>query len=240
MSTPIRVDMTLGAIAAARPESMRVFERVGLDYCCGGGKTLEEACRAAGVDAGTILEAVAHESAPGRGDEERHWREATMAELADHIEQKHHAFVRDALGRLEKTLPRVVAAHGDHHPELRELQDIVVKFGEEMRDHMVREERVLFPWLRRLEKPTEIQSGPPWSVQRPISCMEHDHEDAGRALGRMRTLTQDFTAPADACPTRTPTGTSTKKTTSCFPREFVRRSACSSHARPDRFNLSGF
>jgi regulator of cell morphogenesis and NO signaling len=68
-----------------------------------------------------------------------------------------------------------------------------------MREHMIREERVLFPWLRRLEKPGAIMTGPPWSVQRPISCMEHDHDSAGAALARMRRMTNDFTLPADAC-----------------------------------------
>lgn len=201
MSTHPQIDMTLGAIAAAWPESMRVFDRFGLDYCCGGGRTLGEACRAAEIDAGAVLEAVARENTPRQEAPERHWQEATMTELADHIERKHHAFVREALGRLEKSLPRVVAAHGARHPELRELHETVTKFGEEMCDHMVREERVLFPWLRRLERPSEITSGPPWSVKRPISCMEHDHEDAGRALERMRALTNGFVAPPDACAT---------------------------------------
>jgi len=127
------------------------------------------------------------------------WRGATMTALADHIEQTHHAFVRDALARLATLMPRVIEAHADAHPELRELGSVIEAFAEDMRDHMVREERVVFPWLRRLERPTEIQGGPAWSVKRPISCMIHDHDDAAAALRRMRTLTGGYEPPEDTC-----------------------------------------
>ncbi|MFG0274718.1 MAG: hemerythrin domain-containing protein, partial [Phycisphaerales bacterium] len=106
-----------------------------------------------------------------------------------------------ALARLADTLPRVVRAHGERRPELHELAKVVDTFAEELRDHMVREERVLFPWFRRLEKRSEIQGGPPWSVRRPISCMVHDHDDAGDALAAMRRITNGFAPPEGACPT---------------------------------------
>ncbi len=102
---------------------------------------------------------------------------------------------------LQVLIPRVLAAHGTKDPRLAELAAVVRTFEEDMQDHMVREERVLFPWLRRLERKSEIHSGPPWSVRRPISCMVHDHDDAGAALARMRSLTDNFTPPPKACTT---------------------------------------
>lgn len=192
---------TLGALAAQRPASMAVFERLGLDYCCGGGRTLSEACRAAGLEPGAVLEAIAAEEGAGVAFGERDWTGATMTELADHIEATHHAFVRDALTRLDSVMPRVLAAHGASDPRLHELSEVFARFAAEMRDHMIREERVLFPWLRRLDRRTELNVGPPWSVQRPISCMVHDHDDAGRELAEMRALTDGFTPPAGACAT---------------------------------------
>jgi regulator of cell morphogenesis and NO signaling len=192
---------TLGEFAAHRPSSIPVFERLNLDYCCGGKRTLAEACRARALEPDRVLTAIADEERGAAQRPERSWDTASMTELADHIEATHHAFCRDALTRLRATLPRVVAAHGERHPELPLVEKIVSDFAEELYDHMVREERVVFPWLRRLERPSEIQSGPPWSVKRPISCMVHDHEEAGEALAQLRRLTKDYTPPPDACGT---------------------------------------
>lgn len=192
---------TVGAIAASRPASLAVFERLGIDYCCGGKRPFAEACAERGLDPAGVMEAIAAEEARTGESPSRDWTGATMTELADHIEQTHHAFVKDALGRLDGVVPRVVAAHGARHPELTDLAATYAQFAEEMRDHMIREERVLFPWLRRLEKSTEIHVGPPWSVKRPIDCMEHDHDEAGRALAKMRELTRGYAAPEGACPT---------------------------------------
>lgn len=198
MPQPLELASTLGALAAQRPACIPVFERFDLDYCCGGGRTLAAACRDRGLDARTILDAI-HAEESAAAAPERPWTDATMTELADHIEQTHHAFLRDALGRLNNILPRILAAHADRHPELHRIGEVIRNLNLELTDHMVREERVLFPWLRRLERPSEIQGGPPWSVRRPISCMVHDHDDVGAALAELRALTHGFEPPADAC-----------------------------------------
>ena len=195
------LEKTLGELAVERPAAIAVFERHGLDYCCGGRRTLREACLAAGKDPGVVMAAIRAEALRPESADERNWASATMTELADHIEQTHHAFTRDVLGRLENVVPRVVAAHGESHPELHELAEVVKNLTEEMHDHMMREDRVVFPWLRRLERPTEIHGGPPWSVRRPISCMIHDHDDAGEALARIRELTGGYAPPSGACVT---------------------------------------
>ena len=198
MSTTISPDATLAHIATENPAAIGVFERFRLDFCCGGETTLAEACRRAALDPEDILMHIESAPRPADGDEQD-WTGASMAELADHIEQTHHRYVRDAIDQITATLARVVNAHGAHHPELLELQPLCAEFAAEMREHMIREERVLFPWLRRLETAGAIMTGPPWSVQRPISCMEHDHDSAGAALARMRRLTADYTPPPDAC-----------------------------------------
>ncbi len=193
--------ITLGKLAAQHPASIPILERLGLDYCCGGRQTLAAACQAHSLDVSAILTEVQLRESDPAAPVAQSWENATMTELADHIEQTHHKFVREALARLNVVIPRVVAAHGAKDPRLAELAQVVRTFEEEMRDHMVREERVLFPWLRRLERKSEIQSTPPWSVRRPISCMVHDHDDAGAALHRMRSLTDNFIPPPNACTT---------------------------------------
>ena len=122
-----------------------------------------------------------------------------MTALADHIEATHHAFVRTSMESLKALAEKVAAAHAENHPELKELRGLIALLDADMHDHMIREERVLFPWLRRLERPTDITSGPPWSVKRPIDCMVHDHDDVADLLRQIRGLTHDFTPPPDAC-----------------------------------------
>ncbi len=201
MSATITPERTVGQIAASDPRSIPVFERLGLDYCCGGRVALAEAAKARGLDPDSVLRDLHAACTDGPPVEEPDWTRASLADLADHIEHTHHAFVRDALARLSTVVPRVVQAHGERHPELKELEGVIRSFAEEMHDHMIREERVVFPWIKRLERSSQIHKGPPWSVKRPISCMIHDHDDAGRALESMRRLTDNYTPPPGACPT---------------------------------------
>lgn len=192
---------TLGDIVTHMPGAAAAFERLGLDYCCGGKRSLADACEEAGLDLNDVLQAIVEASSSHDQADTRDWSQATMTDLADHIEQTHHAFVRDALQRLGNLLPRVVQVHGPNRPELRELAEVYHRFAADMIDHMTREERVLFPWLRRLEDRPERRNGPPWSVRGPIDCMEHDHDEAGNALRRMRELTDGFSPPQGACMT---------------------------------------
>lgn len=205
MTNDVHTTMTLGEIAAAFPSVIPALERLGLDYCCRGGRTLADAVEAAGLEPATVLGTLrkAAESKPLEQPEERDWRAASMTELADHIEETHHAFVRDAMEQLGVLLPKVIEAHGDEHEALRSLVPVVDALADDLQDHMVREEKVLFPWLRRLERKSEIQGGPPWSVRRPIDCMVHDHDEVAVALGKIRELTADYQPPRGACPSYT-------------------------------------
>ena len=195
----IHKHMSLREIAMERPTSIPLLERLGLDFYCRGEVVLIDAAESNGLEVQHVLKRLEAYAEPTELDEQQDWRHATMAELADHIEQTHHAYARAALARLEELAPRVIDAQAEAHPELIELQELILTFAAELHDHMVREERVLFPWLRRLERKTEIQSGPPWSVRRPISCMIHDHDDVAEAFRSMRRLTPDFIPPRDAC-----------------------------------------
>ncbi len=197
MHEPITLDTTLGMAAAQRPVLIPLFERHGLDFCCHGGRSIREACAEAGVDARTLLLESERPDAPTRSEHD--WTTRSMDELCTHIVATHHTKAREALARLDVLLPKIEAAHGARHPELLELTGVVHGLREEMLDHMVREERVLFPWLRRLETPSAITVGPPWSVQRPIDCMMHDHESVAGAFARARALTDNYRVPEDAC-----------------------------------------
>lgn len=199
MTARLNPDDTVGSIARDRPELLRVFDRLRIDYCCRGGDTLAEACRRAGVDVPALAEAAS--GAPSEPAATDTPAPRTMTEWCDHIEATHHAAAREAFARLSAMMPRAIDAHASRHPRLTELDRVLTGLREEMLDHMVREERVLFPWLRRLEQPGAIHFGPPWSVQRPIDCMKHDHDSVSEALTSVRALTDDYTPPAGVCAT---------------------------------------
>lgn len=194
-------DRTVGSIARDHSAALRVFDRYGVDYCCHGQETLKQSCTRAACDVAEVARALASalSAAPAGKPVERSWSDATMAALCDHIEAVHHVLARDVFARCDQLLPRVVAAHGEREPHWHGVAGEVQNLRDEMLDHMLREERVLFPWLRRLESPEAVTIGPLWSVKRPIDCMVHDHDAVGAGLQRLRQLTNGFTPPPDAC-----------------------------------------
>jgi regulator of cell morphogenesis and NO signaling len=196
----ITTESAVGQLVADRPSRARVFEKLGIDYCCGGRQPLSEACSSRGLDAATVLrllEAIDEAPATPQAD----WSRATMSELADHIEQTHHAYLKQELPRLHQLLEKIAAKHGDSRPALRELLEVFLAFAEELFSHMAKEERILFPLIRQLESaggPAAFHCG---SIRNPIAVMVAEHDNAGRALQRMRELTDGYAAPADACNT---------------------------------------
>ncbi len=202
MARELTPAMTVGQIAANYPGLIVEFERLGIDYCCGGTRTLGDAAAAIGLEPTAMVDQLtAHEAERSDTRDSVDCKAMSMTELADHIEQTHHLFARQSLERLEQLVAKCVAAHGKEDPRLIELRRTMASLTEDMHDHFVREERVLFPWLRRLERKSEIQGGPPWSVRRPIDCMVHDHDDVGDAFTRIHELTDDLHAPEGACST---------------------------------------
>lgn len=190
----------VGEIVAARPLAASFFERIGIDYCCGGKRTLAEACAARNLDAPTVavmldvaLQAMSTTPAIDAAA-------MTLTALADHIEQSHHAYVKSELPILVEQAERVAAKHGGIDPTLRAVADTVRELADEMFHHMQKEERILFPIVRQLETHGEAAS-PCGSISHPIRQMEAEHEAAGGALVRLRELTSGFVPPAEACNT---------------------------------------
>ena len=185
-------DARVGALVTERPGRARVFEQYGIDYCCGGKKTLAAACVEKGVDAADVLAALAAVETADPGEED--WTRASMTHLCDHIETTHHAYLRGELPRLEGLVDKVARAHGAGHPELSEVQETYGALAAELRDHMEKEEVVLFPAIRRMEA-----AGLRAPLVAPIEVLEHEHDSAGRALERLRELTAGYEPPQGAC-----------------------------------------
>ncbi len=194
-------ETTIGEIVAARPALARVFERLGIDYCCGGKQLLSQACTRHGLDLSTTLALL--EAAGGAAQAGAPAVDAagmTLTQLADHIEQTHHSYVKNELPRLEEMADRVARKHGGRDPRLAEVHATVCQLRDEMFSHMHKEEKILFPLVRALESgsPVDFHCG---SIANPIRQMEAEHESAGEATARLRKLTDGFTPAIDACNT---------------------------------------
>ncbi|MBA3849998.1 MAG: iron-sulfur cluster repair di-iron protein [Opitutus sp.] len=188
----------VGAIVAARPALARVFEKLGIDYCCGGKRPLAELARARGLDPATVL-AMLDATVPA-GVAEVDAAAMTLAELADHIERTHHEYVKAELPRLVEMADRVARKHAWRDARLKEVAETVTILANEMFSHMAKEERILFPFVRQIEAgaPDGFHCG---SIANPIRQMEDEHEFAGRAVARLRALTDGFRPDAEACNT---------------------------------------
>jgi regulator of cell morphogenesis and NO signaling len=189
---------SVGELVAERPERSRVFEELGIDYCCGGNVSLAEACARRGLAVDAVRRRLADADAGEVGDGGTDWRSAPLADLCGHVVSTHHAFLRRELPRLRDLLGKLTRVHGDRHPELRGVLAVYEPLAAELSDHMAKEEQILFPLI------TWIESGdvPPTPfVLQPIRVMEAEHDDAGRAISEMRRLTGGYAVPADGCNT---------------------------------------
>ena len=182
---------TLGDLARTTPASTRVFWRHRLDFCCGGQRTLEDACAKAGLDLAAIAREIELEAA--RDGDESGWDGRSQAELADHIEARYHARLREDLPALIRAARKVEKVHADKPAVPIGLGDLLEQFWDEMQDHMAREERVLFPMIRQGARGEQVYM--------PVRVLEQEHNAHGEALTRIRQLTSDLTIPAHACAT---------------------------------------
>ncbi len=193
--------MTVGELVTERPSRSRVFEQLGIDYCCGGKVPLAQACAAKKLSVDQVLEQLQASDAQGTQVADTDWSQAPLSELIDHIVDTHHRYLRRELPRLSGLVAKIRDVHGERHPHLRDVASTFAGLQAELDAHMMKEERILFPMIKQME---QAESRPEFhcgSVGNPIAVMEDEHDSAGRALERMRTLTDGFQPPADACNT---------------------------------------
>ncbi len=195
---------TVREMALENPEATRIFEKVGIDYCCGGSKSLEEACAAANLSVDEVIDSLELAEEEARTQQkERNWQTEPLGELVAHINGTHHKYTRQEIARLGPLFDKVVSVHGKNHPELQHVRAAFRGLAQELTMHMMKEEAVLFPYIVRMEEAV-IQKEPVLppafgSVQNPVARMMHEHDSAGDALRAMREASAGYTAPGDAC-----------------------------------------
>jgi regulator of cell morphogenesis and NO signaling len=197
--------MPLKQFVKTFPHSASIFENHELDFCCGGNATLEEACRARGLDPDRIIKEIteAGEDLQGKEASLEQAEHLSPAQLVNQIEETHHKFLREQEPVLMHMMEKVVAAHGKKHPELHELERVVRLFWDDIIPHLLKEEKVLFPAIRQMGRSQALQDSTRNFIVSPIKVMQREHDRAGELLARIHELTDGFRPPADACATYT-------------------------------------
>jgi regulator of cell morphogenesis and NO signaling len=200
----INTEKSVRDIALEQPTSIRVFERLGIDYCCGGRKPLAEACSDRNLEISDVVVALDYASqlpAPAGTD----WTQTSLGQLIRHIESTHHEYVKNELPRLAMLAQKVVNRHGDTQVHLPVLKNILAQLDEELIHHLGKEEHILFPYITKLEEAqvsgSEVPHGCFGTVTHPIAMMISEHDAAGELLAQIEKLTSNFTTPEGACPT---------------------------------------
>lgn len=195
---------TLGQIATKDLRKAQIFKKYGLDFCCGGKKTVKEACAEKGLDVTKIEQELqqADKITTSRPVPYNDW---TAGFLADYIVNTHHSYVRKNLPDIAAYAQKVTQVHGNRHPELLRINQLVAEINAELTAHLVKEEKILFPYIKALTEADgntqPLQAAHFGTVQHPINMMEMEHEHAGKNLEEIRKLSNNYALPEDACAT---------------------------------------
>jgi len=179
-------------IAAPAPEACQI------DSCCSGEKPPTQACLAS-LNSVRVAETLD----PAKlQPEDRHWQTASLAQLCAHIVETHHSYVRRAIQQLLPRIEELTRVGGRIHAELPFLRNLFQRLAEELAAHLMKEERILFPYIEQLEQAASsgAQSAPPMfgTVRNPIRMMVSEHDGAEGLLLEMRNITRDYRVPLDA------------------------------------------
>jgi len=195
---------TVGELAAENPNATRVFERFGIDYCCGGHRQLAEACAAANISLNDVVTGIEQSDLhAANAAKKTNWQSESLDSLVAHIVSTHHVYVKEEVPRILQLISKVVSVHGERHPELFRVQQIFGDLGQELFTHLMKEEQILFPYVVQTERSAQSGQAAPHScfgtVQNPIRMMEMEHDSAGEALRELRGITSNYEPPADGC-----------------------------------------
>ncbi len=201
----LNTNRTVREIAVEVPSATRVFEKLGIDYCCGGAKNFREACVEAKIPVDEVLRNLqqAEELRLARQESARDWNSAPLSEVIDEIVRKHHAYVQAEIPRVSALAEKVSSKHGDKHPETKKVYELFEALANELTLHLMKEEQILFPYITRMEE-SNIEKSPVvpscfGSVHNPVRMMMMEHDNAGTVLKELRDATGDYKLPEDAC-----------------------------------------
>ena len=195
---------TVRELAIEIPNATRTFEKLGIDYCCGGSRSLDDACMHAHVEMEEVLNELARGSVKLSADPAgQDFGNRPLNQLIENIVGTHHAYVKQEIPRLQRLLHKVVSVHGKAHPELAKIRDVFQGMADELTAHMMKEERILFPYIVAMENAVTNHRPKPrpafGTVSNPIHMMELEHDSAGTALKDIAAFSSNYEPPDGAC-----------------------------------------
>jgi regulator of cell morphogenesis and NO signaling len=196
--------LSLSEIVTRNYKAAEIFEKYGLDFCCRGNKIISEACSEKGLDHENIIAELKNLNGNG---EKAHFdfNQWDISVLAEYIVHKHHDYVRKMIPVLSQHTQKVASVHGANHPEVIEIAKHFSIVYKDLKQHMMKEEQMLFPFIKYLSRVQQNRSSaerPSFgTVKNPIKMMEIEHKNAGDEMYGIRKLSNDYTPPEDACNT---------------------------------------
>jgi len=195
-------EKTLAELVTDNIRSAVIFEEYGLDFCCNGKRPLSEACQEKNVNVNEVVKSLADLDSKNNSEKISLWEPDF---LIDYIINNHHQYVRRMIPIISLHADKVASVHVENHPETKQIADLFLAVRQELECHMMKEERILFPYIKQFyysQKNNEQIAPPPFgTIRNPIRMMEAEHQSAGDAMHKIRELSNNFAYPADACNT---------------------------------------
>ena len=196
-------EKTIGDFVAENFRTAEVFKKYHIDFCCKGGRTVEEACDNKKVSPQQIYQEL--EEIANRKSEDIDFNSWPLDLLADYVEKTHHKYVEEKSAMLIPYLNKLCKVHGERHPELFEINELFIGSAQDLAAHMKKEELILFPFIKQMveaKKNGEPLPAPRFgTVENPVAMMKHEHEAEGERFVKIAELTNNYEFPDDACGT---------------------------------------
>ncbi|NDP27755.1 MAG: iron-sulfur cluster repair di-iron protein [Flavobacterium sp.] len=200
----IQENQIIGELVAKDYRTASVFKKYGIDFCCQGNRTINEACEKKNIDSESVvkdLDAIIQ----AQGENSTDYKSWPLDLLADYIEKKHHRYVEEKTAEILPYLDKICSVHGERHPELFEIKEHFIATAGELAKHMKKEELILFPFVRKLAKAkhegAKVNAPQFGTIQNPIEAMMQEHTTEGDRFRKIEELSNNYTPPQDACNT---------------------------------------
>lgn len=195
------IEKTIGEIVAQDYRTAAVFEQFGIDFCCKGNRTIQDACAAKNISSDAVIQQLTA-LPPANLVTEEDYKQWPMDKLSNHIEERHHGYINEKMPLLLQYLEKVSKVHGKEHPEVVDIYELFRECAAELSMHMKKEELILFPFIRKMAGSNQLTEMPHFgTVENPVNMMRHEHDTEGERFRKIAVLSNDYTPPADACNT---------------------------------------
>ncbi len=194
-------EKSIGEMVASDYRKAEVFKKFNIDFCCGGKKTIAQACKNKNIDQ-TALKSELDKLDLVPTKASTNYNNWSVDFMVDYIINTHHSYVKTSTPVLLEFLAKVAKVHGDSNPEAISIYNLFVEIADELSTHMEKEENILFPYIKQLaDKKINKNDAPFGSIKNPINMMEHEHDSVGRLFDQIKTLSNNYTPPKGACTT---------------------------------------